>query len=573
MSGITLNWKKKSISFKTVLVNSTLVLLLLSLVATFIISKQSSLVEHILSNYTEMIHENFSNQTNRDKKQLKERHEINAKICSGLAGYFVYNFDSEGLAKNMQSFLALPDIPAIQILDSENNPFLALWKKDDTIISEEKLDDSINIDEQMLSVDEIYYGQERVGTVKLYYTDKLLTAQMKKSEAEITSKVKSLSHEIDNRIQEAKYTQIIAFTVVVIALIIAILVSLRLFIIGRLKKVTANLHDIAEGDGDLTNRLTDKYDDEISELCAWFNIFVEKIHAIIRDVSNGAQDLNHASENLTLLSEDMREDAKQTSNKADGVSLSSGEMSQNMNSVAAAMEETSTNINMVATAAEEMNVTINQIAENAEQAQSITVNAVELTENATRQVDQLGDSAEGIGKVLETISEISEQVNLLALNATIEAARAGEAGKGFAVVANEIKDLAKQTAEATGEIRMKIESIQGSTDGTVSHIKQITSIVEEVNHIVSSIATSIDEQSEATGEIASNVSQASEGITEVNENLAHSNISVRAISEEILEVNHASNKISENSRTVNDSAEKLSALSNHLNEKVGLFRI
>jgi methyl-accepting chemotaxis protein len=82
----------------------------------------------------------------------------------------------------------------------------------------------------------------------------------------------------------------------------------------------------------------------------------------------------------------------------------------------------------------------------------------------------LGSSAKSIGNVVETITEISEQVNLLALNATIEAARAGEAGKGFAVVANEIKELAKQTAEATQDIRLKIETIQGSTEGTVTEI-------------------------------------------------------------------------------------------------------
>ncbi|WP_163337978.1 methyl-accepting chemotaxis protein [Desulfopila sp. IMCC35008] len=175
--------------------------------------------------------------------------------------------------------------------------------------------------------------------------------------------------------------------------------------------------------------------------------------------------VDNASGSLATLSVNMKQDAKQTSEKASNVSSSSDEMSRNMNSVAAAMEEAATNINMVASAAEEMNVTISQISENTEKAKSITVDAVQQTENASQQVGELGQAAAGIGKVLETISEISEQVNLLALNATIEAARAGEAGKGFAVVANEIKDLAKQTAEATGEIRTKIEGIQATIEG------------------------------------------------------------------------------------------------------------
>lgn len=93
------------------------------------------------------------------------------------------------------------------------------------------------------------------------------------------------------------------------------------------------------------------------------------------------------------------------------------------------------------------------------------------------------------------ITEISEQTNLLALNATIEAARAGEAGKGFAVVANEIKELARQTADATSEIKEQIEGIQGSTSGTVSEIDEILKVINDVNEIVSNIATAVEEQS------------------------------------------------------------------------------
>ncbi len=122
----------------------------------------------------------------------------------------------------------------------------------------------------------------------------------------------------------------------------------------------------------------------------------------------------------------------------------------------------------------------------------------------------------------ETIADISAQTNLLALNATIEAARAGEAGKGFAVVANEIKDLAKQTAQATGEIKERIDGIQHSTNVTVTGIKKISDIITEIDTIVSGIAVSLDEQSATMTELTSNIVQAGEGISEVSENVAQS---------------------------------------------------
>lgn len=114
--------------------------------------------------------------------------------------------------------------------------------------------------------------------------------------------------------------------------------------------------------------------------------------------------------------------------------------------------------------------TINEIAQNSEKARTITGESVRKAQGVSVQVDELGNTVQKIGKITEVISKISEQTNLLALNATIEAARAGEAGKGFAVVANEIKELARQTAEATQQIKGQIEGIQNSAAGTVSEI-------------------------------------------------------------------------------------------------------
>ena len=120
----------------------------------------------------------------------------------------------------------------------------------------------------------------------------------------------------------------------------------------------------------------------------------------------------------------------------------------------------------------------------------------------------------------ETITNISAQTNLLALNATIEAARAGTAGKGFAVVANEIKELAKQTAEATEDIKARIAGIQNSTGTAITDIGQITTVIRDVGTIVTSIAAAIEEQATVTKDVAGNIAQASSGVREANERVS-----------------------------------------------------
>jgi methyl-accepting chemotaxis protein len=313
--------------------------------------------------------------------------------------------------------------------------------------------------------------------------------------------------------------------------------------------------------------------DELDKMAAWINTFVTRVSHIIKDIAKDSEMLNNSSTDLSSLSAQMSGGAENMAGKSNTVSAAAEEMSSNMNSVAAAMEEAATNVGMVATAAEEMISTINEIAQNSERARNITGDAVVQTQSASNKVDELGSAANEIGKVVETITEISEQVNLLALNATIEAARAGEAGRGFAVVANEIKDLAKQTAEATLEIKGKIGAIQGSTNATVTEIDQILKIINDVNEIVTTIATAVEEQSITTKEIAGNVAQASKGIQEVNENVAQSSTVSAEIAHDIADVNQSAGEMSISSAQLNLNAEELTKMGAKLTKMVGKFKL
>ena len=375
----------------------------------------------------------------------------------------------------------------------------------------------------------------------------------------------------------ARVKQIQSRIAILCAILLAAIIAPLFFsarsVITPINRTVLMLKDIAQGEGDLTKRLEIIKRDEIGELAGWFNTFLDKLQGMMKKIADNTRIINHSSEEFSEIASLLSEGAGDTSARANNVSAAAEEMSANLTSVAAAMEESTTNINVVATSTEEMSATVNEIAQNAEKARGVVDQAVQKAGSASNQMETLNHAAMGIGKVVETITEISEQVNLLALNATIEAARAGEAGKGFAVVANEIKELAKQTSAATLEIKEKIENIQGSTDGTVKGIEEISAVIHNVDEIVATIATAVEEQSAATREIASNIAQASRGVQEVNENVNQSSTVASEISSDIAVVNERSTGIAGHSDKVRSSAENLRQMAAGLNEIVCSFKV
>jgi methyl-accepting chemotaxis protein len=166
-----------------------------------------------------------------------------------------------------------------------------------------------------------------------------------------------------------------------------------------------------------------------------------------------------------------------------------------------------------------MGLSIREISRSATEAVQITGVAVEQAGEATRTVEQLGASSAEIGNVIKLITSIAEQTNLLALNATIEAARAGDAGKGFAVVASEVKDLAQETARATGDISSRVSAIQADTGGAVDVINRISEVIGRVNEHQTTIASAVEEQAATTEEMTRGITEVATGATRIAEEI------------------------------------------------------
>ncbi len=367
--------------------------------------------------------------------------------------------------------------------------------------------------------------------------------------------------------------QMITIVCLVVGVLLAIVLGLLLtrLITKPLFKGVALAKAMA--DGDLTKTMDVNQQDEIGVLATSLNEMAGNLRRMFGDISKGVGSVDEASVQLAAISNQMSAGAESTAGRSEQVAAAAEQMSANQSSIAAAMEQASVNVNMVAAATEQMSATINEIAQNSSKATEITGEAVNQSHQASERVHELGRAADEINKVTEAITEISEQTNLLALNATIEAARAGEAGKGFAVVANEIKALAKQTAEATLDIKNKIQGIQQATGVTVKEINEISAVIADVDKIVATIAVAVEEQTATTKEIAQNVHQASLGINEVNENVAQSSTVSSEIALDIAAVNDSAKEMNNASSQVKISAEELSKVADKLKEMVTQFKI
>ena len=265
-------------------------------------------------------------------------------------------------------------------------------------------------------------------------------------------------------------------------------------------------------------------------------IFRESIATVLKTVSDSTAAMRLTATDLSSLSSD-------TLLRADGAAHTSN--------------NASSSVEVAAGAAEEMAISIMEIDRQVSQATGVVTAAVAEAEETKSEMAVLANAAQKIGDVIKLIQNIAEQTNLLALNATIEAARAGAAGRGFGVVANEVKSLSVQTGKATEEIVAQIRAVQGSTSGAVEGIRRITSRMQEIHGLTSSIAASVGQQNAATSEISQSVASAAKGTKTVATTLGH--------------VTQAVSKASGSAATVLTASETVENAATHLQVKVEEF--
>jgi methyl-accepting chemotaxis protein len=359
----------------------------------------------------------------------------------------------------------------------------------------------------------------------------------------------------------------IRYIAVLFSIGVCVLAGAVIFFVAR--SVTTPVQEVvrfakALSDGDLCSAIHIKNQDEIGEMAESLNHALHNLRSIISELTNTAKNLANSSEELSSLSAQMASSSEEMNSQADmaasaseqvtasvaatasateqsGTSLSNiasmteelsaafnnivgfgKKTADNVSKMARSSEDISAQINSVASASEEMTVSLNEVAKHTAQANRISQNASRRTEQVDSRITTLVASSKQIGKIVEVIKDIADQTNMLALNATIEAAGAGEAGKGFAVVASEVKELAKQSADATDEIAGQVEEIRASTDGVADAVQEISQVIAEIAAINEMIASSVEEQTATASEISKSVSTTAVTVKTVAESAGES---------------------------------------------------
>ncbi len=297
-------------------------------------------------------------------------------------------------------------------------------------------------------------------------------------------------------------------TLIAVVVIIALLGLLIRVLMAPLHLMGRAMHDIAEGEGDLTRRLSIHAHDEFGSLGQSFNRFVERIHQSIREVASATSQVNAVAAQVVSASNASIDKADQQSSRTSSVAAA-------INQLGAAAQEIAQN----AAQASQHSSEARGLAEDGQQVVGRTIEVMNQLSarisDSCGNISTLNEHTANIGQILDVISGISQQTNLLALNAAIEAARAGEAGRGFAVVADEVRNLAHRTQESAQQVQRLIEELQAGAQMAVSTMNQsrehsdhsvgianqagerlgsVTQRIGEIDGMNQSVATATEEQ-------------------------------------------------------------------------------
>ena len=370
--------------------------------------------------------------------------------------------------------------------------------------------------------------------------------------------VNAAAEQVDEQVASTLST-VILVTLVVVVLALVIGLGVGRTVTGPLNRVTDIMREIAEGDGDLRQRLPDEGTDELAELGRRFNAFVVKIQQTVQQVGSTTDQLASAAEELSRVAQETSQSVQEQGSETDQIASAINEM-------AATIQQISGNANEVESSASDADRLARDGGETMANAQGSVNELSNDIELSAANIDALAQKSDDIQQVLDVIHAVTEQTNLLALNAAIEAARAGEHGRGFSVVADEVRQLAKRSAESADQIREMIDGFVSESRTAVERMKQSQQrsgeTVERINHatgVLSTIETSVGNIHDQVTQIAAAAEQQSQVAEEINQN--------------VVRIVEAAQRSDTGVTQTSEASQELARLGESLRELVGQFKV
>lgn len=366
-------------------------------------------------------------------------------------------------------------------------------------------------------------------------------------------------------------------TITEAASVIAILFMLlaAFFIARSISRPIVACSSVVEklANGDLTGKVGISRSDELGILSSSIDSCVNNLRKMIDEIVRTSQSLAESSSVLTRTANSQAASAEQTNVQANTVAAAGEELATNSKVMTNSAGHISESASAVSVSLEEMSASIQEVARSCAKESEIATKADQQARQTRALMEKLEESASQIGKIVELINRIAEQTNLLALNATIEAASAGEAGRGFAVVANEVKELARQSAAATEDIRSQVALIQDNATNSMTAIDDVAKVIEQVSEIASSIAAAVEEQSATTSEIVRSINNLTNSTKVLSDNIKSASSGADEVSRNIHGVSDASSESAKGASLISSSAAELSRLAGALSQLVTKFKL